>query len=316
MATSGTYNFPSTVTRNDFFDYALRKIGVKKRGMTLNAGEISDCGFALNLILQQWRERSDGAPSIKMWLRKRIRIFLETDKDIYSTTDDHIVAEDDLTTTAMRVAGIATDTIIECDSTTGMTAADVAGVVLDDGTIHWTTIASITDTDTFVINDALPSGSAIDKAIYTYTNKAQPPVNILTKNLKYSTGTETPLDDMELIDYDNIFDKTVTGQIAAFYYERQINEGVFYTDVKSDNDLDQIRLTVHYPIQDIGAAGDNVDLPAQWLRALGWMLAIEMAPEYGVPISQDWAGIAAEALAIAKGSDPETTDIFFEPERY
>ena len=313
--TSGTYDFPSTVTRNDFFDYALRKIGVKKRGMTLRAEDITDCSFALNLILQQWRERSDGAPSVKMWLRKRIRIFLEEDKDIYSTTDDHIVAEDDLVTTAMRVAGVATDTIIECDSTTGMTALDTCGIVLDNGTIHWTTVASVTDGDTFVLTDQLPSAAAIDKAIYTYTNKAQPPVNILTKMLRYSSGSESDIADMDLDDYDGIFDKTVTGNVAAVYYERQRGEGVFYFDVKSNTDLDQVRMTVHYPIQDLGAAGDTVDLPAQWLRALGWMLAIDMAPEYGVPIGQDWAGIAAEALAIAKGSDPETSDLFFECER-
>lgn len=318
MATSGSYNFASTVTRNDIIDFALRKNGAKRRGMALTADEVSEAAFSLNLIVKQWAERSDGAPSLKMWLRKRIRIFLEDGKDQYDTGDstDHIVAEDDLTTTAMRVAGVATDTAIECDSTTGMTAADQCGIVLDDGTMHWTTIASVTDADTFVIDDQLPSGAAIDNAIYTYTSNAQAPLGVVTSMLRYSNGNETPVAfDMSVEDYDAIFDKTVEGTVAAFYYERQRASGVFYCDVKSDTDLEELRLTVHYPTQDLDAAGDEADFPAQWLRALGWMLCIDMAPEYGIPVDPGWSTSLTEALTIAKGSDPETTDIFFEPER-
>lgn len=318
MATSGSYDFPSSVTRNDIIDYAARKISVKKRGMTMPAADITDFAFALNLIIQQWKERSDGAPSLKLWLRKRIRIFLEGGKDQYDTSDtsDHIVAEDDLTTTAMRVAGSATDTTIECDSTTGMTAADIAGIELDDGTIHWTTIASVTDGDTFEVDDQLPSAAAVDNEVYTYTSNAQPPVGIITATLRYSNGNETPISfDMGVEDYDWIYDKTVQGTVAAFYYERQRQSGVFYTDVKSDNDLEQLRLTVHYPVQDVDAAGDELDFPSEWLRAIGWMLALDMAPEYGVPIDPGWGDILTDAIKTAKFSNPETTDIHFEPER-
>jgi hypothetical protein len=72
------------------------------------------------------------------------------------------------TDTQFRVAGVGTDTILEVDATASMTAGDIIGIDLDDGTTDWTTIASITDADTLVISAGLSSAAAIDKDIYTY----------------------------------------------------------------------------------------------------------------------------------------------------
>lgn len=317
MSTSGSYNFPSTVTRNDIIGFALRKAHVKRRGMSLTADQISDAAFALNLILAQLKENSDGAGSIKMWLRKRIRIFLQVDKDIYDTNDatDHIVAEDDLTTTATKVAGSATDLTIDVDSIAGIADNDVLGIVLDDGTIHWTTVNGAPVGDTVTFDDALASAAAIDNAIYAYTANAQPPVNIITRMLRYEGGTEANMTEMDLNDYDEIYDKTVTGTPVSIYYERRRLSGVFYLDVKANDDLEQILMTVRYPVEDMASAGDNFDLPSQWLLYLGWRLCIDQAPEYGVPIEESWNTNLLLAAPAATNSDPETTNMFFEPDR-
>ena len=45
-------------------------------------------------------------------------------------------------------------------------------------------------------------------------------------------------------------------------------------------------------------AVDNPDFPIQWFRALGYLLALDLAPEYGVPIG-DLAALAQEAIMIA-----------------
>jgi len=317
MATSGSYNFASAVTRNQIIEYAARKIGAKKRGFTMSAEDVTDFAFSLNLILQNLRENSDTAHSVKMWLRKRIRIFLEDGKDQYDTSDatDHIVAEDDLTTTAVKVAISATDTSIDIDSTSAATAGDVIGVALDDGTMHWTTVASVTDSDTLVVDDQFPSAAAVDKAVYIYTSNAQPPVAILTRMLRYENATEAEVHEMDLDDYDGIYDKSVTGTPVSMYYERQRASGVFYLDVKADNDLEEIRMTVRYPIQDVDSAGDNLDVEGQWLRYIGWLLAIDMAPEHGVPADETWQLNVQLAYEAAMKSDPETSDLFFEPDR-
>jgi hypothetical protein len=60
--------------------------------------------------------------------------------------------------TRVRVTAAAGATTIEVESTVGMTAGYYIGIVLDNGEVHWSGIASITDADTLVINDAIPVG--------------------------------------------------------------------------------------------------------------------------------------------------------------
>jgi len=78
--------------------------------------------------------------------------------------------------TTMRVQAVATNTILEVVSTTGMIAGQTIGVVLDNGAIHSTTIASITDADTLVLTAAIPTGRTanIGAAVKTFRLKAKP----------------------------------------------------------------------------------------------------------------------------------------------
>ena len=70
--------------------------------------------------------------------------------------------------TQMRAQAIAAATTMEVDSTTDMLVGDKVGVRLDNDSIHWTTIASITDADTFEITDVIPVGrtAEIDDGVY------------------------------------------------------------------------------------------------------------------------------------------------------
>jgi len=71
--------------------------------------------------------------------------------------------------TEMRVQANATDTIMEVDATAGILADDVIGIMLDNGVIHWSTVASITDADTLVIDDAIPvdRNAPVDADVYS-----------------------------------------------------------------------------------------------------------------------------------------------------
>jgi len=68
--------------------------------------------------------------------------------------------------TEMRVAAVVTATTMEVDSTTGMTAGDIIGVELDNGTWHWTTIDGVTDGDTVELTAGLAGdGAAINNDV-------------------------------------------------------------------------------------------------------------------------------------------------------
>ena len=66
----------------------------------------------------------------------------------------------------MRAAAVVTATTMEVDDTTGMTAGDIIGVELDNGTWHWTTIDGVTDGDTVELTAGLAGdGAAIDNDV-------------------------------------------------------------------------------------------------------------------------------------------------------
>lgn len=70
----------------------------------------------------------------------------------------------DTTLTAGEPLG---ETVMVVGASATMLATDVAGVLLDDGTIHWTTIASVDSGTQITLTNALPSASAAGKAVYT-----------------------------------------------------------------------------------------------------------------------------------------------------
>jgi hypothetical protein len=70
---------------------------------------------------------------------------------------------------AMRVQAMAGATALEVTSTTGMTGGDLIGVLLDNYTVLWTTIASITDGDTLVLTVPIPVGRTANVGVGVYT---------------------------------------------------------------------------------------------------------------------------------------------------
>ena len=85
--------------------------------------------------------------------------------------------------TTIRVKANSGNTTIEVVSTTGMVAEDKIAIALDADpvnprTIHWSIIDSITDADTVVIHDAIPSGRSSSIGEEVFFQKA----TSLTKN--------------------------------------------------------------------------------------------------------------------------------------
>jgi hypothetical protein len=76
--------------------------------------------------------------------------------------------------TTIRVQANAGDTNIAVASTAGMSAGDIIGITLDDGTIQWSTISSITDAQTLVTAAGITAGRSapVGSMVYTYRFKA------------------------------------------------------------------------------------------------------------------------------------------------
>jgi hypothetical protein len=62
-----------------------------------------------------------------------------------------------------------------------------------------------------------------------------------------------------------------------------------------------VEIASYKPLQPFNALTDTVNLAPGYTRALRWALAFEMAPEYGRPVSQELASLAADAKTSITG---------------
>ena len=308
MATSGSSNY--SITRNTIFQIALRRINVLARGQDMSAEMQSTANDNLNLMIKEWQ-----ADKLHLWTIQEATLFLAASQASYtlSPTGDHCTSS--YVETDVRVAGVATDVTIEVDSTTGMTAADNIGILLDAGTLHWTTIASITDSDTLVIDTALPSAIAVDNTVVTYTTKINRPMQLLTARRYISSTNEYDIPVVSRKEYDELTDKTSSGSVVQVYYDAQLTSKL-HVWPPSDTEKDRIKLTVQRPLEDFDNPTDNPDFPIEWGNAIIWNLALQLCGEYMVSdsIMRRVAAFAAESKTRATNFDSENTSVFFQPD--
>jgi hypothetical protein len=294
MPTSGSYNF--SVTRNDICYAALRTVGALASGETPSASELAEAVQALNMMVKSWQ-----GVGLEVWTTKRATLFLELNQSEYllGPSGDH--ATHSYMETAMRVAGVATDTTLEVDSTTGITAADYIGIVLDSGVSHWTTVASITDADTLVITSGLPSAAAVGKAVYAYSTKIPRPVSIIQAFTRNTSDQDYTVYNWHRDDYWSMYDKTLIAPPTRYFYEAHIPNGTLYTNYMPQDVTETLELVYHRPFEDFDAAGDEPDFPQEWFEALKYNLALRLAPEYGRP-AQELAALAENARMNAEAA--------------
>lgn len=312
MATSGSVDF--SLSRDQVITAALKKIGALAAGETASSEEVSDAAITLNMMLKSMQ-----ADGLKIFLRKRATVFLEKDKSAYSftttTSGDHSAYS--YTRTQIKTAASASATSIDVDSTTGMTAGDYIGFELDDGTSHWTTIASITDSDTVVINSGLASAAAVDNYVYFYTTKIDRPLRVVQAWVRDEGQTsDIPVVIVSQKEYYELANKTAEGRPNTIYYDPQLNNGTLWVWPEPDSVTDTLELIVQRPIEDMDAAANEFDVPVEWLEPIVYGLAYRLCPEYRVPlkVKQDIERNALMFLEMARSFDIEHASVFLQPE--
>lgn len=297
MATSGSYDF--TRTRDEIINAALRKLGVLAEGETATAEQTNEAAEALNAMVKSWMGKG-----IHLWVQQEIILFLEasTTKQSYTIGPSGDHATTSLVKTELSADEAAAQTTISVDSSTGISASDNVGIVLDDGTLHWTTISSVPDSTSIVIASGLPSVASTDNHVYTYTSKPQRPLRVQDARLKINDGNEVPMTGISRDSYFDLPNKGAAGKPTQFYYNPTLTNGTFYIWTTSDDVADYITMTTDYPLQDFDSANDNPDFPVEWIRTLIWNLADELKAEYGESVGQ-MIRDEIEAKAIASLDD-------------
>jgi len=307
MAVSGSSDF--TRTRDQLIIRALRLLGVLKAGRTPGAQEITDAAEALNAMVKRWQRKG-----LRVWTVSEATLFPQVGQVKYAlakTGVDH--ATESYVQTALSADEASGQTVLSVDSITGIGNDYYLGVVIDDGTLHWTTVNGAPGGGLVTVDDALPDSAAEGALVFAYASKIERPIKIVdARRYNLVSQFDTPIRMEARLDYRALPNKSQQGQITSVFYDPQLSTGYLHLWQPVSAITDLINFTWHRPIMDFDAAGDNPDLPAEWFDAIAYNLAVSIGPEYGVS-TERMAMIAPQAAAYlddASGDDREVESIF------
>lgn len=326
MATSGSYNY--TATAANIIQAALEDIGVIHAGETIDSDDQTLALQRLNFLAKQWQGNADMAQGLKVHTRKRVTLILASGQQTYvigpgSSDARASTAVGRTTIDAAEASGqtvisvtATTDTTTYPGTTLTMTAADIIGIEQDDGTIHWSTIASVSAGDTVTIDDATTAAAAVGKYVWWFTSRAQRFPLCEVAVLRDKNLTDVPLQIYtDVRDYEMVADKYADGTPTAILIEPLLTQTRVTLNSQPDDVTDMIILTVLYPAEDYDATTDDVAFPQEWFAALEWELAKRLAPVFEKPWTQARESNWMMATSIARQLNPSETSVYFEPGR-
>lgn len=314
MTTSGTTTFSRN--RDQLIASALRKINAFESGETPDAQSVTEASDAMSAMVKHWQ-----AMGIHIWRTTEAILFPQLGQVRYtlgSTSTDH--ATETYTETALTSAAVLGAGTVVLNSVTGVATAYNIGVQLDDGTIQWTTVNGAPSGSTVTLTAVLTDSAALGNRVLVYQTKLIRPLQVLSaRRYNFDSGIDTPLFLMDRLEYEEMPNKSTTGSVNGLYYDRRggANSTGYAKLWPAPATVDEaIKMTVARPIQDFTVAGDDADLPQEWIRAIEWGLADEIADEYDVPEPKRTRieRRAAQYLAEANWWEKELVSIEFVPD--
>lgn len=310
MATSGSSNF--TTTRDEIIRHALMHMGILGANETASSEQTTDMAHMLNAMVKAWQGRG-----MHIWSVVEGTLFPQPSQYRYqvgtSSTDHVTETYYDTTLSADEASG---QTILSVTSTDDMTVADHIGIVLDDGTLHWSTIASKTST-TVTINDAIDDDAASGNKVFNYTSKLVQPLRVVDyRRYDIDGDTDTPILDIARLDYNRLPNKTSAGSMSQVFYDRQLSMGYLNVWQVPSTVSELLKFTCHKPLQDFDASSDNPDLAQEWILAIEFNLAVVAGTQFGVATERyrRLEARAVEYLDAVIGLDQENQSIFDQPD--
>lgn len=329
MSTSGVYTY--TVSRDTLIRNALINTGKIGGTQYIAPQLVTDCAVKLNLLVRQWMGRQDFAPGLKMWSRFRGDLFLSSTQYAYQLgpTGDNwaggiTVAQKNGQNYAQNqltaAAGAAATTLhIGTVNIANLTVGDFMVLEMDSGDIFSSTVSTISlGAGTFTIPaPGLPGTSASGSYLWNYSTKAQRPLEFVTAVLRDINQNDTPLDYMTLQVYELLPTKTEPTYLSdptAIYYEPDLTNGTLYIDCGGAQDVTKHLHGVFLrPLQAFVNPLDNCDFSEEWQLALEWGLTKQIAPMMNAAFTKDMQANLDEAVAIARSANPETSELYFQP---
>lgn len=319
MSTSGDTTF--NLTTSGIITEALELLGVIRPGQSVESEDYTSCLRSLNMMVKSWQQNG---MFVTHETEATIFITPGQQKYVLGGTDPDRTGAEPVIETKTSADYTTSTTTIDVTSTTGMTALDNIGVVLDDNTVHWTTIASITDSNTLVLTVGLTGAASSGNMVYTYTNEMGRPLEISSIHLRNSGGTDSSLTDelsdrkvneLNKFNYKNIYNKGQQGTVIQFYQNKQNTSTTLYVWPTGNLVSERLKIVYKRIIEDFDNSTDVADLPANWTACLAYNLAAYVAPKYGKEqkAAQAIAPLATSLLQSAMADLTEKANFLITP---
>lgn len=308
MATSNSVDFNQT--RQEIITDALILCNVLAEGEEPAAETAAYANRQLNRMLKAWQ-----ADGIHLWTRQEAYLFLQKSQGRYSLPNtDRAALVSGTTRTELSADATSGTSTVSVDSVSGISASDNIGVVLDDDTIEWFTVSSISGTD-ITLSGSLGGAASEDNQVFVYTSAINRPLRVIDAQRTSAEDVDTPIITISHEGYQRLPNKTDTGKANQLYYHPLRDTGIVQVWPEPDTAADRVRMTCLFPIEDMDANSDDPDLPQEWLDPIVWNLAEALCPSYGNMARLEM--IKPRAALLYNGImmwDQEPESVYFQPD--
>lgn len=318
MAVSGTNTF--NLNRNQLITKAYQLIGIATEGRNLTNYEIQLAVDVLNMMIKEWADKGR-----YLWKAHQGTLFLVYGQAEYiiDGTSSNVAYTDDYVQTSLADDVTSPSTTITVDSADGMGIGYYIGIYLsntDTSTnyLFWTTITAISGT-TITIADSLPFDANSGATIFSYQTNVERPLAISNAYVLYtSSQSRYPMEVISREEYyEEITQPTTISRPQELYYELQLTDGKAFLWPTPEDPTQVVGFTFDQMFYDVGSATDNLDFPVEWLKAIYYNLAVDLADFYGMGEERlnRLQTKAASLLQNLKGYDRERyTSVFLRPD--
>jgi hypothetical protein len=309
MTTSGTNTF--SLSRDDIINSAALEVGDVALGDTMDDTTLAQ----YNLRLNSW-VKSLMAGGAKLWAMELATLFLVPGQAQYALGGSAHCTTSYVSTTLAADAAASASTV-SLTSFAGMAANDHIGILLDDGTLYWTTISG-TPGATTTLAVALTGAASEGAQVFTYTTGISRPQRIDPDSAYWRSTAlqDTPVAMISRTEYAQLASKSTSGKIVQAFYDPQLGAGQLSVWPTPDSAADVLCFWYERLLEDFNIGENTPDFAIEWGEALILGLAHRMAPSAGLslPERQDLERRAQDALDKAMGYDKEDVSTFFQPD--
>lgn len=306
------------ITAQEIIYGALRVLGAIESGEIPPANEYQDALNALNGLIKQWQ-----GSGIHLWAEADGTLFLEPGQVAYNlgpSSTDHAVLTANSPITTLTATALSGATSLTLASATGIAAGSQIGIWIDAGSMFWTAAAAAPNGGVVTITTPMPSQATSGALVVSYQTALSRPLRVPSARLVFLYGPpssiiEVPMMPMSRIYYAQVPDKFTPGEPTQYFFDPQIPNSVMNVWPAPPSALGGIcvRFTGQFQLTDVQNGTQITGFPQEWIAALRFNLAKELALEYSISAArfQEVTMMANEKFAMASAWDREPESIRF-----